>query len=92
VVLHTYGSGRSGIDAKVYFVANNEAIGTKTITRNGVYRAVDELLDGYSIVTVDTSNGMTIESEAEEIPLTKGVANSLFSATATITTEAEEVV
>lgn len=59
VVLHTYGSGSSGIDAKVYFVANNEAIGTKTITRNGVYRASDDFLDGYSQVVVNVSGAPT---------------------------------
>lgn len=92
VVLHTYGSGNCGIDAKVYFVSDNQLIGTKIITSNGTYLASEDSLEGYSVVTVNTNRGIVMDSEAEEIPLTKGVANSLFSATATITAEAEEAV
>lgn len=93
----TYDAEDDDLDGYSTVVVNvpSAVLVSKSITENGTYDPQDDNADGYSSVTVNVSGGgggVSIYSEAEEIPLTKGVANSLFSATATITTEAEEVV
>ena len=72
------------------------ALGTKSITQNGTYNASSDSLDGYSQVTVNVSGGggggITITSLAEEITLPRGSASMSFSASASMTGSAEEVV
>lgn len=92
----TYDAEDDDLDGYSTVVVNvaSAVLVSKSITENGTYDPQDDNADGYSSVTVNVSGGggATMYGEAEEIPLTKGVANSSFSATATITSEAEEVV
>lgn len=55
-------SGQAAIDYTLKSVVTNNggAEGTKTITQNGTYNAIDDSLDGYSTVTVNVSGGSTL--------------------------------
>lgn len=43
-----------------YVPSGTPTLGTKTITANGTYYASDDSLDGYSSITVNVANGMSV--------------------------------
>lgn len=49
-----------------------KTLGTKTITKNGVYNATDDNLDGYSQVEVETSGGVDINDYFNNTLTSKG--------------------
>lgn len=52
-----------------------KTLGTKTITKNGVYNATNDNLDGYSQVTVATSGGVDINEYFSNIVTSNGANN-----------------
>lgn len=69
-------------------------VGTKSITANGIYNASADSLDGYSQVNVNVSGGggVSVIGTANETVLPKRTASSTITATAQITTNAQEVI
>lgn len=52
-----------------------KTLGTKTITKNGVYNATNDNLDGYSQVTVETSGGVDINEYFSNIVTSNSAYN-----------------
>ena len=83
------------VDINEIFI-DNVALGSKTITQNGIYFPSNDNLDAYSKVIVDVSSGggsaINVTSQIEEMIMPKGNGSSLLEITAEITSTAEEVI
>lgn len=92
----TYNASSDSLDGySSVTVAVSPNVGTKSITDNGTYNASSDNLDGYSSVTVNVSGGgggVTITGKAEETVIQIGQASNLITVSATISSNAQEVV